>query len=336
MRLSDKEIRFIDSSYKELFRIPDGGRVKITADNGHSFEATCKYIDDYHFYLDNSCLHICQFAEIMEHNGSKCEPITPLYELETVTEDELSLAYSDDKAERGNIGYLRGDFDRGGNNFYSNWFENNRELKSNDFTKELNKVIDYFRETTINPVLKDRSSMQKVCREYDNLTVNNGRSHIFKTITPKHTYYIRCTPHRGEYDFYVYCYENTHLQRYTDIRYVEQNYECTTADKFYKTENGFTEMYYNPDATAGGQVVQVDFDVDIIKDAAKYKKPSDFFDHIGSVGRQYLIDAGTPEFKAAFDNFKNTKADFEGDTKKTMHSLMKAAGIKPPNKDMER
>ena len=49
-----------------------------------------------------------------------------------------------------------------------------------------------------------------------------------------------------------------------------------------------------------------------------------------------LLMWGTPEFRATFDDFKNIKGDFEGAVKKTMHGLMKAAGIKPPSKDIER
>ncbi|MDL2225057.1 hypothetical protein LJC20_02465 [Eubacteriales bacterium OttesenSCG-928-M02] len=70
----DKEIRFIDPNYNELFRIPDGGNVVITHPGGEQGVNTCKYIDDTHFYLDGECLHICQFAEIMMSNGSMVEP----------------------------------------------------------------------------------------------------------------------------------------------------------------------------------------------------------------------------------------------------------------------
>lgn len=340
-------IRFIDSRYKELFKIPDGGKIKINRIDGTSVEAKCKRIDDYHFYLNthpesgykpgyDTCLHICQFAEMMERNGSTYEPLTPLYELETVHADEAGLVYSDDKEQRGNIGYLRGDFDKDGMNFYCQWFDGSKELKTNEFREELDEVINYFRENNKNPILKDRNSMRTVCRKQDNLTVNEGRSHIFKTVTDKHTYYFKCTPHVGEYDFYVYCYENKQLQRYKDILYVEQNYDRIGADKFFKTANGFTELYYNPDSNAGGQIVQINFDEHIIKEAAKYKKPEDFFAHIEGAGRGYLIDVGTPEFRATFDDFKNIKGDFEGAVKKTMHGLMKAAGIKPPSKDIER
>jgi hypothetical protein len=71
-----KEIRFIDSSYNELFRVPDGGYVTLTHADGEQAVCQCKYIDSYHFYLDNDCLHICQFAEIMEGKDTTYEPET--------------------------------------------------------------------------------------------------------------------------------------------------------------------------------------------------------------------------------------------------------------------
>ena len=40
-------IRFINSSYDELFRIPDGGKIKVDFPD-RSFISPCKYIDDYH------------------------------------------------------------------------------------------------------------------------------------------------------------------------------------------------------------------------------------------------------------------------------------------------
>lgn len=64
-----KDIRFIDSHYKDLFRIPDGGCVQI-----HSPDETvikpCTFIDEYHTRVGYNVFHICQFAEIMERNGA--------------------------------------------------------------------------------------------------------------------------------------------------------------------------------------------------------------------------------------------------------------------------
>ena len=72
---NSKSIRFIDSHYNEQFRIADGDKIKITMPDGSSVERTCRYIDDYHLYVGNNCFHICEFAERMEQNGNKVEPI---------------------------------------------------------------------------------------------------------------------------------------------------------------------------------------------------------------------------------------------------------------------
>lgn len=73
-------IRFIDPGYNELFRIPDGGKIRIIRADGTQDEYTCRYIDDSHMELmdgRNSVYHICQFAELMEHNQSQVVPIGP-------------------------------------------------------------------------------------------------------------------------------------------------------------------------------------------------------------------------------------------------------------------
>lgn len=72
--MENKEIRFVDSKYKELFRIPDGGSITIKYRNGDTENRVCKYIDDYHLYVGNNCFHICEFAELMERNGSTYTP----------------------------------------------------------------------------------------------------------------------------------------------------------------------------------------------------------------------------------------------------------------------
>ena len=202
--MENKEIRFIDSSYNELFRIPDGGYITVKTRDGAVTDRKCKYIDDYHTQIGYNVFHICQFAELMERNGNTYE---------SVQEDS----------------------------------------------------------------------------------------------------------------------------RYRDIKFVEQTYGTITEDKFFKTDGGITEVYYNPDANSGGQLVYIEASDDIIREAAeKFKKPADFFSHIEGMGRGYLIDVGTPEFRGNLESFMNRKADFEGCTKKTMDGLKKAVGILKKHKDMER
>lgn len=74
IREAEKGIRFIDSRYNELFRIADGERIKVRDAWGHTSESTCRYIDEYHTEIGNLLFHICQYAELMEQNGSVYAP----------------------------------------------------------------------------------------------------------------------------------------------------------------------------------------------------------------------------------------------------------------------
>lgn len=124
-------------------------------------------------------------------------------------------------------------------------------------------------------------------------------------------------------------------------KYVDANYGEVDRDKFFKTDSGFTEVYYNPNANAGGQLVYNEISFDLIREAAQSgKRVQDFFSHLDSGCTQYLIDIDTPEFKGNLDSFMSRKADFENCNAKTMRELKKAAGIVPEkshtDKDFER
>ena len=64
-----KDIRFIDSHYKDLFRIPDGSSIQIHYPD-ETVVKPCKFIDEYHTQIGTNVFHICQFAEIMERNNA--------------------------------------------------------------------------------------------------------------------------------------------------------------------------------------------------------------------------------------------------------------------------
>ena len=341
----NKEIRFIDSSYRELFKIPDNGIVKIILSDGEIMDRQCKYIDDYHFELMYSgkdygeVYHICQFAEIMERNGHKYEPIFGRsYVLETPSADEQELVYrSSDKLDRGCIGWLRCDFGREGDRFYSTWTDDDKAYKTQEFKGELDEVINHFRMRSDTPILKSLADMSRICGSVPVLKLENGWTdmYMYKVQSDKHTYFIRCTPKNGDYNAYVYCYNTEQLERYKDVKFVEKTYGKIEHDKFFKTDKGFTERYYNPDVLAGGQIVCIDFDNDVIRKAAKNSRSaSEFFGDIESMGYEYFIDAGTPEFRDSVKSLVEREAVFEGLTKKTMDGLKKEAGIKPH--EMER
>ena len=77
---ANRGIRFINSHYKEQFRILDGDSIRILYPDGNHKDLTCRYIDDYHFETNenirlNNLFHICEFAEIMEGNSNMIIPL---------------------------------------------------------------------------------------------------------------------------------------------------------------------------------------------------------------------------------------------------------------------
>ncbi len=201
--MENKEIRFIDSKYNELFRIPDGNEITIQYPDGHTENRTCRYIDDYHFYANDVCFHICQFAELMEQKNRTYTPRT------------------DGLANK--------------NRFFI--FENSKEIDK---------------------------------------------------------------------------------------------------DKFFIGEDSITEVYYNPDATSGGQFVYNEISFDQIKHAARASKDTrGFFAQFDSRSTQYLIDIDTPEFGVNLESFINRKADFEERNLDTVKGIKKAAGITPHKRHRE-
>ena len=77
LREAERGVRFIDPHYHELFRMPDGGQVRLTYLDGKSVVRTCRYVDDYHAEIGSNLYHICEFAEMCEQSGIKVDPVTP-------------------------------------------------------------------------------------------------------------------------------------------------------------------------------------------------------------------------------------------------------------------
>lgn len=93
LKQAEKGIRFITSNYTELFRIPDGGKIRILREDGTHIDKVCRYIDDYHVEVGSgwdSLFHICQFAEQMErcHNTHVF-----IDEFHVMFENEFSAAF---------------------------------------------------------------------------------------------------------------------------------------------------------------------------------------------------------------------------------------------------
>lgn len=75
--MDDKTIRFIDTSYKELFSIPDGGYVQVDYPSGESKIRQCHFEDATHTKVGNRFYHIHELAMALERAGGIAAPIEP-------------------------------------------------------------------------------------------------------------------------------------------------------------------------------------------------------------------------------------------------------------------
>ena len=334
--MENKTIRFIDSHYNTLFHIPDKTSITVTYPDAHTENKFCKYLDEYHTEINGTCYHICQWAELMEQNGNKYAPAPlPEYSLEDITTDEFEFMYAkeNESIDRGCIGHLRADFDTG-KSFFSTWWTENEELKTQEFKDEFDKVINYFRKESATPVLKSRSDMYTVCYRLKPTQSTADKDVCgFKVTTDKHTYYFRCNPRIGEYNLYAYCYNTQTLDKFRNTRFVEQNFDAVNQDKFFRTDYGYEEIYYNPDATAGGQLVYNEFPFELIREASKQDTIMKFYDYMNSSCKQYCVDIDAPEFMDYLKDFIEREPDLLKDNKETANAMIIAAyEDKKPNK----
>lgn len=71
-------IRFINSNYKDLFRVADGDKIIISFPDGEEKIRTCRYIDQCHCEVGDNLYHVCEFAERMESAGATYRAVNPL------------------------------------------------------------------------------------------------------------------------------------------------------------------------------------------------------------------------------------------------------------------
>lgn len=152
-----------------------------------------------------------------------------VYSLQEIGEDEELLSFSSSSQEQACIGHLRGDFGRG-TEFWTAWWDHHEELKGQEFKDELDHLVNALRESG---PLKDLRSMERFCREHARarMSPKAGTEYYgFRVDTPQRRYYLRFLPLRGNYNFYIYCYQTDKFERAAELppREVEMSDKITT------------------------------------------------------------------------------------------------------------
>lgn len=132
--------------------------------------------------------------------------------------------------QTGLIGYLRADFGSTGKEFYSTWNDFRKNLKTDEFKKEFDAVINNFRFGDGN-FLGGRSDMSKFCYAHPESRYADDRNHYgVRVDTEQYSHLMRLNPNRGEYNLYCYCYQrewlDNHLQNAEKgIRFIDPHYK---------------------------------------------------------------------------------------------------------------
>lgn len=148
-----------------------------------------------------------------------------------MTEAEQKYTYAQShqlEAQTGCVGYLRGDFDSSGTEFYSSWFDSMKYLRTPEFKEELDAAINALRQDAqYGGLLKDRSSLSSACHTSN--TPMFGRDEFgFRVNTQDYAYLLRLNPKPGEYNFYVCCFKRDTLDRH--LRNAERGIRFITPD----------------------------------------------------------------------------------------------------------
>lgn len=149
-----------------------------------------------------------------------------------MTPEERKYAYKNSRQismQTGFIGYLRADLGSSGKEFYSSWFEFNTNLKTEEFSKELDKVINEFRSE--HSMLHSRDDLHKFCFRDPQVAINEEKREFgYRLDMPNYTYLLRFNPYQGEYNLYCHCYKKDYLDSHIKaaekgIRFIDPNYK---------------------------------------------------------------------------------------------------------------
>lgn len=89
-------------------------------------------------------------------------------QLNNITPKELKLLFrldGNDPCREHLIGYVRGDFGKSGNEFYTTWFPEDDSKKTERFRETLDQVINAFREDPHTPVLRSFQDMAAIAEK---------------------------------------------------------------------------------------------------------------------------------------------------------------------------
>lgn len=148
------------------------------------------------------------------------------------------------------IGHLRGDFGSGGNEFWTSWFKFRDSLFHDEFCAELDAVVNALRKSDeAGAVLKDRESMKAFCKGHPEAAIDEDWF-AFRIDTKYFAYLLRICPQKGNYNFYILCYEKGNLDSRIEKARKGSRFMTTKYEELFRVPDGGKVKIASADGTS--------------------------------------------------------------------------------------
>ena len=185
---------------REPFQLPIGGWIPMENDSLS--------------FLDGECRTLTKFQQ--KYPASE-KDVIDFYSVNDPALHNLYFSRSEEQDKTvGCVGHLRGDFGSG-KQFYTTWWPHQHNtLNTPEFKADINRTVNWLREQPDSP-LHDLNAMQFCYKRYRNsCEIKNAvlPSCAFLVESKQYVYMLRCTPTKGDYNFYMYCYQRAAFEKY--------------------------------------------------------------------------------------------------------------------------
>ncbi|MBQ8612039.1 MAG: hypothetical protein IJ412_10100 [Oscillospiraceae bacterium] len=125
-------------------------------------------------------------------------------------EHQYCFAHDNPLVQQACVGYLRGYFGDTEGPYHTSWFDQNSLLNSAAFKREFENIVFGLRD---NGLLSDLRTMNARCNRFPDAVIKTQwrKEMAFRVETDHHTYFLRCIPSKGDYNFYFFCYDKRAL-----------------------------------------------------------------------------------------------------------------------------
>ena len=164
-------------------------------------------------FQDGGCRTLAGFQQ--KYPASE-KDVIDFYSVKDPALHELYFSRSEEQDKAvGCVGHLRGDFGSG-KQFYTTWWPHQADrFNTPEFKTDIDRTVNWLREQPEAP-LRDFDTMKRCCNRYERTcTIKQAMfpSYGFMVKTKQYVYMLRCTPIKGDYQFYIYCYQRKPFEK---------------------------------------------------------------------------------------------------------------------------